>query len=191
MNYDNFEKYLKNREVYSNDLHVVLTKTPPRLFKFILLAVGIALMLFAGFAFFIKNRDFATADFILKVHPDNTTTITCVTDESTVSKISQSRAAILQVNSSKDRLAQKEVTIALNDLQFSPVYEINGHLYDSAEQIQEKLLSENNLIKKYKISIRLDSLSTQQYFGNGLQSQAGSLKFFLGEKRLIERFIRI
>lgn len=189
MNYDNFEKYMHNKEVYSNELHVVLSKTPPRLFKLILLAIAFGIVIFAAFGFFVKTKEYVTSGFVLLVEPGHASKITCLADDLTLSKIIGSRSALVQTDSPQNSFGKQELLISFDTLYITPVYQDGDSLYDSFEQVKDKLLSNPRIVKKYRVSILLDSSATSHYFGNGIRNQSGSLKFSLGESRLINRFI--
>lgn len=191
MNYNNFDQYIKNQQIYSNELHIILSKTPPRLFRMILGAIALAAIILVSFAFVVKYEDFSEARYVLKVQPDQSVHISALAHEQNIHKIAKAGRAIISVNAPGTAYGRQEVNIPLDSLTIAPVYEVNGKLYDNLSAMGDMALTNPGVIKKYRLSLSMNKTTAAKYFEEGLQPQTGSVKFISGRKRLINKFINL
>ena len=184
MNYNKFDQYIKNQEIYSNELHIILSKTPPKLFRITLCAIALVAVLLASFAFTIKYREFSIVNYVMSVQPNHDVVVTALATEQNVKKIANARSAV--INFSKG-LSTQEAVVRLDSMKIIPVYEVNGKLYENAAAMGDAALT--NPVKKYKLVLAISNAA--QYFGTGVQSQTGVIKFASGKKRLINKIIHL
>jgi len=189
MNYNNFENYIKRNEVHSQELNIVLAKTPTRLFRLLLIALAFAVLTVIVFGFFLKTKDAVSKNYLLKKSPEQGVVLTAMTDEAGLKKIKMARQAVFTVSANNKDMSQQQITLAPDLMHTSPVYEVRGKLYEDLSQVGEVSVLQQPVQKQYLLQFRLDSAQVRHYFGSSPLPQAGTVKFILPETRLINHFI--
>jgi hypothetical protein len=189
MNNDNLDHYLKNEQVYSNELNIILAKTPSRIFHIMLWAIAALIIILSLSFYFVTYKEKLIVQALTK-QIQGKYIISFLTDEK------KANTASLQKNIYASFEIKNATSSGVNDIKIEPdsvlvtrIYQLNGaelkYIPDSALYF----LSTNSTKTKYKVEYWVAADKLKQYLpdtGNVLTD----LTINVTMKRLFTKFFK-
>lgn len=186
MNNDNLSRYLKNEQVYSNDLNVILARTPSRIFYFMLWAI-LAIVVIVTLCFYlITYQDKVTIQGFIKKKGD-AYVVSFIGDRELANKVSSQKG--LSISLPNPRFAgpaTSEFMAEPTSVTIKQVYFKDGREF---ETLSDSMLHQPIMpVLKYRIEFTVASGGMAKYISNS-QNHLTELTIRLSRKKLYKKFI--
>ncbi len=186
MNNDNLGKYLKNEQVYSNDLNVILARTPSRIFYFMLWAILAIVIIMSLCFYFITYEEKVSVQGFTKRQGD-TFVVKFITDREGTEKVKLRKGLILAVDNAAPGTAElPEINTDATDVVIRQVYLEGGKEIDVLPD--SSLLKQEMPVSRYRVELTLRSPELAKHITDE-QNHLTNLTIRLARKKLYKKFI--
>jgi hypothetical protein len=185
MNLDNLQYYLSNERVYSNDLNVILSRTPSRIFTFILFTLLFAFLVLVGFSFFTRYSETVNTKAIATWR-HNRPVLYFLSGGDSIGKIRVARQGVIGLRAN-GKLLNKAVSF--DSISVQELYDAGGAEYASLADLQKSKKVFDSMRVKYAVTC-YPSLPSSEWLGNDSE-QLVQVTFLLTKRRLISKYIKI
>jgi hypothetical protein len=149
MNYNNLNKYVTPDQVYSHDLNQVLSKTPPRLFKWMLVGIAFCFLFMILSSFLVRDRETIAAKFILQKSGGQNVLVSSA-DEPRLKKLLNARMATISYVDPANG-ANQSLQVQIDSFHVETFLKQGEKTYADAAEMNKAVTNIESVEKIYKI----------------------------------------